>query len=241
VDRVLAKSPAEKAGIQRHDIILKAGEEDVEKISRLADVVKRSGGGPLKLQVLRGGKRVAIEVTPGKRSAPKLKRGENAEEGAWEPFRNDFSTYQYFNKGFLRPVKLPDLPADLTVVVTKRGKEPASIEVRRGKEVWTLNEGDYEKLPEDVRNNVKRYLAGEDTDTGKLSRWVLSNRLSQAAGPQDLLRNYGFRLGDKDSSRQAQDSGKLLNRVDQLSREIEGIRKELRNEERATSHQLGEG
>jgi len=243
VDRVLAESPAEKAGIQRHDIILKAGEEDVEKISRLADVVKRSGGRPLELQVLRGGKRVVIEVTPGKRSAPTLRQEEKKagawEAGDWKPFWDDFSTFQYFNNGFLRSVKLPDLPAELTVVVTKRGKEPASIEVRRGKEVWTLNEGDFEKLPDDVRDDVKRFLAGEDSDTGKLSRWVLSNRLSQASRPPNFFRNYNVQLGEKGSSGQSQDFAGLQGRIDQLSREIEGIRKELRElrSERATGNE----
>jgi hypothetical protein len=53
-----------------------------------------------------------------------------------------------------------DLPKGLRVMVLKQGDEPTKITVKRGDEMWEVTEKELDKLPEDIRAHVKKYLGG---------------------------------------------------------------------------------
>jgi C-terminal processing protease CtpA/Prc len=61
---VLAGSPAEKAGVLKHDVVLEMGGKAVDSPESLAKQVQATGEKPTELKVLRGGKPVTIPVTP---------------------------------------------------------------------------------------------------------------------------------------------------------------------------------
>jgi len=61
-------------------------------------------------------------------------------------------------KGVDVDVQTGDLPKGLRVVVIKQGDEPAQIKVQRGDDRWDVSEKELDKLPEDVREHVKKYL-----------------------------------------------------------------------------------
>lgn len=64
VTRVLAKSPAAKAGIRAHDIILSATGTGIAAGSDLIQVIRKAGKKPLDLSLLRGGKKITVHIRP---------------------------------------------------------------------------------------------------------------------------------------------------------------------------------
>jgi hypothetical protein len=73
VDSVIEDSPAAKAGVQKYDLILKAGDESLRSPADLTKAVKDSDGKAITLQVIRGGKDVTVEVTPKSNEPTKVK------------------------------------------------------------------------------------------------------------------------------------------------------------------------
>uniref|UniRef100_A0A7C4QLU5 PDZ domain-containing protein n=1 Tax=Schlesneria paludicola TaxID=360056 RepID=A0A7C4QLU5_9PLAN len=53
---------------------------------------------------------------------------------------------------------LADLPENVTVTITRTGKEPAQIQVKMGEKSWSVNEHELDKLPENVRGYVEGLL-----------------------------------------------------------------------------------
>ncbi len=66
VGSVAPGSPADKAGIKEHDLLLKVGETPLKTPSQLVEAVQQAGqeSQPVKLELLSGGERRAVEVTP---------------------------------------------------------------------------------------------------------------------------------------------------------------------------------
>jgi len=173
VGGVVADSPAAKAGLKEHDILLQAGGKPLTDISDLIAAVNAAKETKLSLIVIRGGKQQTIEVVPAKRPAEFSKKsvgtsedddwgtlqkwleGMRSKEGGfdgWGPFR-----FRFFHPGMIVPKDVP-LPGNMLVVITKEGDQPAKIMVRRGEEKWELTEKELDKLPADVRPHVERML-----------------------------------------------------------------------------------
>jgi hypothetical protein len=53
---------------------------------------------------------------------------------------------------------LGDLPKGLKVLINKDGDGPAKIHVERGDDEWDVTEKELDKLPEDVRAHVQKFL-----------------------------------------------------------------------------------
>jgi membrane-associated protease RseP (regulator of RpoE activity) len=66
VNRVLPASPAAQAKLSEGDIIVGAGEREINFLDELSEIVQNSAGEPIKLSVLRDGERMQVEVTPAK-------------------------------------------------------------------------------------------------------------------------------------------------------------------------------
>lgn len=65
VEDAIAGSPAEKAGVKKHDIILELGGKPVGSPEALTAQVQAGRDAPTALQVLRAGKPLTVPVTPG--------------------------------------------------------------------------------------------------------------------------------------------------------------------------------
>lgn len=61
-------SPAEKAGLKLHDVLLSAEENPLKSVGDLSKAVQDSKGKPVKLDFVREGKRLSISVTPEKKT-----------------------------------------------------------------------------------------------------------------------------------------------------------------------------
>ncbi len=175
VGQVLPGSPAEEAGLKRHDVLVRADAKPIPQIVDLLAAVNKSEGKELKLELIRGGKPMALAVTPAKRPRDEQPRtwqepprdedfdrlwqwfGRMGTEEEWRrPFRMHF-----FHPGAILPPGAelqPALPADMTIIIHKQGEEPTKITVKRGKDSWEVTEQELDKLPDDVRPHVERML-----------------------------------------------------------------------------------
>jgi hypothetical protein len=173
VEDVAPDSPAAAAKIERYDIVLKAGGKAMTRVSDLIGVLDAAKGKKLPLEILRKGKPVTVEITPAKRPEGEISTllrpaGPEAAETMrkWlERMRpgdaqgRDFNFY-YVRPGVVvaRPGAAAELPDNLTVSITRQGKNPAKITVTRGDQTWEIGEDNLDKLPADIRPHVERML-----------------------------------------------------------------------------------
>jgi len=67
VAQVMPKSPADVAGLKRHDVIVKVGGDAPADVHALMKAVNDTGEKELKIDILRGGKRETLTIKPQKR------------------------------------------------------------------------------------------------------------------------------------------------------------------------------
>jgi S1-C subfamily serine protease len=67
VDSVAPGSPAEKAGVKPHDVLLQLGDKPLTSTEVLVAQIQATGGKPTPLKLLRAGKPLTVEITPEKR------------------------------------------------------------------------------------------------------------------------------------------------------------------------------
>ena len=185
VQQVVPDSPADEAGINEDDILLKFGNAAINDVLGLAEAVTGNENKEVKVTLLREGKEKTIAVTPAKRptSMPippvpqpadwrrfqewmkKIEKGELPED----PFSKWFAQpgvvlpkeWKDWQRGVLGPPKiLHRLPKNTSVAVTKSDEGPARIVVKKDGETWEVNEDELDKLPDNVREIVKGVLGG---------------------------------------------------------------------------------
>ncbi len=181
---VIPKSPAMKAGLAPHDVLLRVGDKPLGEVRDLIAVIQETKDSKLKIALIRGGKRLAVEATLIKRPAearrkpgPPPKQPEQLSEPAdwkkvqkWlEGMRSDKEgqaerpslQLRVFQPGVIvKDVLIPQrpLPANMSVAISKEGNQPAKIVVRRGDKKWELTEKELGKLPANVRPFVEQML-----------------------------------------------------------------------------------
>ncbi|MGD9126693.1 MAG: PDZ domain-containing protein [Planctomycetia bacterium] len=181
---VVEKGPGDKAGLQPNDILLNIGEKPLRSAQDLVMAVEKSKGKPIEIGLLRGGKPISLTVDPEKRPKeaphrPTLPSGhmspdmelfqhwfEQAQpgQGVKPPMR-----FRFFHPGMILPPDVslhPGLPSGLSITITREGKAPAQITVKRyatkdkKEETWELDENQLDDLPNDIRPHVERMLNG---------------------------------------------------------------------------------
>jgi len=174
VEQVYPDSPAAKAKIARHDVLLQAGDKPLRQLSDLVEAVQAAQGKKLVLEAVRAGKTIKLEVTPEKRPkhlAPHTVWGWGGDismedmkkwiEGMKPWPGGPAMRFRLFHPGAILPpgaIVSPPLPGNMTVVITKQGDQPAKIQVQRDGEKWELTEKELDKLPADIRPHVQRML-----------------------------------------------------------------------------------
>jgi hypothetical protein len=197
---VLPESPANKAGVKQYDILLAIGDQKVGRNEDLLTAVKDADGKELELTVLRGGSERTRTVTPAER--PKrdvvVRRPEGAQDLArwvenFQQFQNGVSGWNDPNVQFnvVKPgqawvfpghdwqIALPTapLPEDLSISVTREGKQPAKITIKQKERVIETTEDKLEEVPEDLRRHVEPMLGRARAD------WKRQAKLSDVLIP----------------------------------------------------------
>jgi hypothetical protein len=91
IEEVLPESPAAKAGLRRHDIILRANGKAVHGMEVLQQAVAESEGRPIELTLIRLGQEMTLAATPEERPADLSGQSRPPAEGNWGAgFGGDF-------------------------------------------------------------------------------------------------------------------------------------------------------
>lgn len=90
---VVSGSPAEKAGIKKHDILLEANDKPLTDTQSLLDAIQKSEGKPVELKLYRAGEMLTLSVTPSKRTTTAIAPGDLP---SIDP-PNPFSAMPYIN------------------------------------------------------------------------------------------------------------------------------------------------
>lgn len=159
VRSVMPNSPAGKAGLVEHDILLKFGEHELADLKDLLKAVAANEGEGTKVVVLRAGKETTLDIQPTER--PETIEADPAPD-AWKPLVEAWlggptgGRFRIVGPGVFE--ELPPLPGNLSINITKQNDEPAKIVVKRNDDSWEITENDLDTLPEDIREHVRRQL-----------------------------------------------------------------------------------
>lgn len=183
VANVMPDSPAAKAGLKRHDILLKANNNDLHEMKDLIDLVMSEGPkkGQITLEILRHNKRESLYLKPEERPANlQMPQGVPGGEGGsfggpgmpgmpeefMQQFGGRFPDFRNLGPGVLLRGEgqgFASMPNGVSVSIQKQDGQPTHITVTRGKDKWEVTGDDPEslkKLPEDLRPFVERMLHG---------------------------------------------------------------------------------
>jgi hypothetical protein len=175
VVEVFNDSPASKAGFAKDDVLLRAGGKALADVHGLLAAIEAAKETKLKIDLIRGGKPLTIEVTPAKRpAAVEIPQGDQAD---WEtiqkwleevrPEQNPAAAdmpfrFKIVGPGMIVPGTVfgqKPLPAGTSVMIVKEGDQPAKITVKRGDQKWEVTEKELDKLPADkLPADVRPYI-----------------------------------------------------------------------------------
>jgi membrane-associated protease RseP (regulator of RpoE activity) len=165
IGRVLPDSPASKAGIKQYDILLAIGDQKIASNDGVLKSVKQADGKEMKLTILRGGSERMVTVTPAERPQPKgdittarsfldlYRTGNNVDvirPGPAIVLRNDDLAHG----------ERLELPDDLTITITRHGKEPAKIKIKQQEREIETTEEKLSEVPDDLQRYLGPMLAG---------------------------------------------------------------------------------
>lgn len=199
VEAVVEDSPAAGAGVEELDIIVAVDGNEVGDVGQLVDVVAKSEGKELTLDVVRKGDEITISVVPAERpqafAIPQIGQLdldlEQFQEGMPEIFLNGRDLLE-LRAGALGE-RGADLPAGLSVQVQRTGNEPAQIKVTYEGKTYEVTSETLDELPEEIRDKVKVSISGFDGNGFRALR--IEN--AQGGEPLMLLRDIdvpGFRF-----------------------------------------------
>jgi hypothetical protein len=179
VGNVVPESPAAKAGIARHDVLLRAGDRPLGEPRDLVQAVENAKQSKLKIDLIRGGKPKTVEALPAKRpqeaSRAAVAPPEAGDRAMIQRWMDNWWRDRVYNRGgeqspmqffLMHPGAIVSgdvllsrpLPPNMSIVVSKEGDQPAKIVVKREDKKWEVTEKELDKLPADVRPHVERML-----------------------------------------------------------------------------------
>jgi membrane-associated protease RseP (regulator of RpoE activity) len=183
---IVPDSPAAKAELRQHDILLRANETELHEMHDLVDIVLAEGAkkGQIALEVLRKGERETVYLTPEERPAD-VGRAQLGDDGGFgEGFgivgpdglpkemlqqfhgRLPFE-FRNFGPGVIvgggGGQGVGNMPSGVSVNIAKEAGKPTKVTVTRGDEKWEVVGDDPEslkQLPEDLQPFVEQMLEG---------------------------------------------------------------------------------
>lgn len=174
VVQVVPDSPAAKAGLKQHDVLVRFGDQELNSLEDLVKAVEENGEKEGKLTVFRGGKEMSISIHP-------AKRPEDKELGIRQVLPQDLRVYVDGNdkgdgkgKYTLRMIGpgiaaaraysfaqgASAFPDGLSLSVTKENNQPAKIVAKKDGKTYETTGDKLNELPVDIRPLVERLLHG---------------------------------------------------------------------------------
>lgn len=256
VRQIVPGSPAEKAGLKQHDILIAVGGEQITDMGTLQKAVADSHSKPLDLKVLRLAKELTISITPEKRPkdlAMNLNRGGGAGGANFNlnglPMGelgdvlkklqgagidgNVGGGVRVFGPGMVfkgRHMENAQLPGGVAVTVTREGDGPAKVTVKKGDETWTVEGNDQkalDKLPEDVRPFVQQMLQGSAFGANPFGANAFQQQFRVEADAADPFANFDFEAVGPQGDRIGE---RILDRLEKLEHQFDRLQKEFQGE-----------
>ncbi len=216
VEEVASKSPAQKAGIERHDVLLSADDHPLQTVDDLVEAIARyDGTNAITLEIMRRARKMTIEVTPEKRPPEYFKPHEIVLRTP------DFSQESPSVPPVLAPRRVPipgvlppiGKPAgNLRISITKSNNQPAAIEVVKDGKTYKVTENTLDQLPEDVRKPVKDMLDG-----------MQQRRVGQPTLPPGIPPDFAPLFPPLPT-----DDGSLDETIDEMGRALESMRQRIK-------------
>jgi len=183
VEEVVPDSPAAKAEIRKHDILVKADDTALKEPTDLIKSVEASKGKEMTIIIVRGGKDRTVKVIAGKRPEKErfeirtaqpqidteIKRLEEALNSLKAKAGKEGAGFWFARPAVVAPrVEIrhhndllsnkDEFPKDVSVRITKEGEGTTKIHVKRGDKEWDVTEDKLSDLPDDVRPHVQGLL-----------------------------------------------------------------------------------
>ena len=246
IEEVVAESPAEKAGLRKHDIILRSNGDMVDSMEVLQQQVQATLNKPIELTILRLGKEMDVTVTPDKRPDDfEQLMGPAPNAAGRDLLGGDLGRLlQQLQEGALpegmrvigpgvvlngRPFNFNAIPEGMSVSITRTDDGPAQITVKKGDQTWQFNSDDAKalaQLPEEVRNYVSGMLNGQKGLQGQFGNLDLNAELRHWL-PERLGNMPGF-----DNAFQAQED-EVSRRLNEMQEQLEQLQQKLRQQDEA--------
>jgi hypothetical protein len=248
IEDVVPGSPAEKAGLRRHDVLLDVGGEQISDMAVLQKAVVDSHGKAIELKVIRLAKEETISVTPeappadlaAKMGARGMALGGEVPideiQAMLQKLQQNGGGVRVFGHGMvggMQPnmlqLRAAQLPTNVQVSIIRDGEGPATVTVKRGDETWTIRGDDKEalaKLPEDVRPFVEQMLqGGQRGGAGVLGGHLGGLDLKFDGRDLEALRETAESMigGDGDDH-----EGRLQQRLEDMEKRLERFEKQFR-------------
>lgn len=161
VMQVVSGSPAEKAGLVVHDVLLEVNGKAIKSIDDLVKAVDESDDG-IELKWIHKGETRTKAVSPVERPGD---AGAADVDAARRLFLRDRDRSWPFQMRFMGPAfelrDAKEFPKDLKIEIKKHGDQPAEITVEKGDQKWQITEEQLNQLPEDVRSFVEPFVGGD--------------------------------------------------------------------------------
>jgi hypothetical protein len=175
VERVVPDSPASRAGLKTHDILMQVNDQDLDSLQVLIDATAKADQHGITLRRIRGGERDLVTVIPEPRPETvgrfggALEGGEPPDMGrlrAWveklergeDGLGEDSLRFRFFGPGV--PLEGNEFPSGISIQIERENDQPARIKVKKGDTTWEVTEDSLDELPEDVRDTVQGMLRG---------------------------------------------------------------------------------
>jgi len=232
VIHVAEDSPASKAGLKQHDVIVAAGQGGTpNRLGHLPDLIKimdQAGGKDVvPVKIIRAGKELVVDVTPAERP-----------DATARLIMQPGPAFLYHGATLTQP-----LPDNVSVSIVRQGNKPAKITVSRGDEKWELTDGELDKLPDDLRPMVQGMLGGGPMTLtigpgGKVDAYTKAlqllaqpekapNRVAPQ-GPQPPQPGAAPQPPAKPYKAPAVDPETVMRRLDELDQRIQQLQEQLR-------------
>lgn len=242
IENVMKDSPAEKAGLRQHDILIGVNGDQITDMTVLQHAVAASKGKPVELKLIRLAKEMSIEITPevmpehlaaemqGNEPQGNMPMGDL--QGMLEQLqRNGLGGgARVFGPGMIlngQQLGLQSLPGGVQVSITRENDKPAKVTVRKGDQSWTVEGDDQEalkKLPDDVRPFVEQLLRSQQPGAGVFQGMLGGD--GQGVLPDNLGRfNFGLD-GERAQAlghRAEEASQRMQKRLEQLEKQLEQL------------------
>jgi membrane-associated protease RseP (regulator of RpoE activity) len=247
VEDVVADSPAQKAGLQKHDIILRANDDMVDSMETLQTHVQTGKDKPIELEIIRLGKETTATVTPAERPADYQQLAGGADGVGVGPggFGGDIGRMiqqqlqaggmpgmRQIGPGMVLGGRNMNMNLDalngISISVQREGEGPAQITVKKGDQTWNLSSDDAKalaELPEDVRNAVSGMMGG---GLGGLQQQLFGNIDLEAELRHNLPKQLGMLPGLEDAQAKEKE---MLERMNQMEQQLKELQEKLEAEQ----------